>query len=463
MKKLLSVMLASATALSLACGLVACGGTTTEKPVRPGQELAADLPKVTATEDPLASMENEDLTKVPACEITVWAPSASHAAYQGLVEKFKAADYKGGKYADVTVTFVAQPEGEVKKLLQNDLATAADVFFFQSGDINDLIKGKCLQPLSGPVGSYYSAAIAERDDESYFRPIVSGGYCQAFPTTADNGYFLYYDPAVFSDDDVGSLEKMVEIAKSKNKQIMWDYDNGFYAPSFWFGMGCSADFNASGVYESDFATSAAGKGAAQAFYKFLNPTDNKMANGQPCIIKAAANDAIGKGMTDGTVCAGIMGTWATEGGFMPASTKAAKLPTFKATVDGKEGTYQMGSFMGGKYCGVNPRKPNVAVAMALANFFTNEQGQKARFEGTAAGPTNKNVAASDAVKQDKLLAALLAQNAAGGYPQQNHPQAFWDEWTKFGNNVWTGTTTAETLETDLTTMANAIIAGANGS
>ena len=34
----------------------------------------------------------------------------------------------------------------------------------------------------------------------------------AYPLTADNGYFLYYNKAYFSEEDVQSLDRILELA-----------------------------------------------------------------------------------------------------------------------------------------------------------------------------------------------------------------------------------------------------------
>ena len=46
-----------------------------------------------------------------------------------------------------------------------------------------------------------------------------GGSLYAYPLTADNGYFLYYNKAYFTDEDVGSLERMLEAAAQAEKLL----------------------------------------------------------------------------------------------------------------------------------------------------------------------------------------------------------------------------------------------------
>lgn len=433
MKKMLSVLLASAMAISAVGSLAACGN-------------------------------DNDKTLV------VWAPQAAIAGYESLISEWKAAN---PDYADFNVTFTAVDEGETETKLNTDASNGADVYFFEAGQIAGLQEKNLLQNLGADI----TAEIKARDAESWYNPIMNGANAMAFPTTADNGYFLWYDSTVFTEDDVKSLDTMVTKAKAQNKNIMFDYANGWYIPSFWFGgAGCTMDY-----VEEDYVTTIdndTGKEVAKAVNALLGPDGNKMANGNPCIIKQSKdfNSEIGTGFASGTVAAGVIGTWVAEDvqnkmtagheaykrtdGATYDDIKCAKLPTFK--VGNNE--YQMGSFMGGKYCGVNAQKKtgNIGVAVSLANFLTGERGQTKRFETTKAGPTNNNVIATDAVKSDKALAALSAQNAAGGYLQLQQSSNFWTAWEAFGNGIYAGDTTTKAtltesaLMTALTTLATTI-------
>ncbi len=74
---------------------------------------------------------------------------------------------------------------------------------------------------------------------------------------------------------------------------------------------------------------------------------------------------------------------------------------------------------------------------------------------TEAGPSNKKVAESDAVKNNKALAALAAQREAGGYAQLSQG-SFWDPMKAFGDECASGDITTENLMTKLEDLAKAI-------
>lgn len=41
----------------------------------------------------------------------------------------------------------------------------------------------------------------------------------ALPLTADNGYFLYYNKEYFSEEDIASFERMLDIAAAHGKKV----------------------------------------------------------------------------------------------------------------------------------------------------------------------------------------------------------------------------------------------------
>lgn len=72
---------------------------------------------------------------------------------------------------------------------------------------------------------------------------------------------------------------------------------------------------------------------------------------------------------------------------------------------------QMSSFKGYKYMAVNAYTKYPEWANKLAQWFTNEDNQKLRFEMKNAGPANKAAAADDAVKRFLLLWLLWIRHS----------------------------------------------------
>lgn len=409
MKKVLSVLLASATALTALGGLAACDGDGGN-----------------------------------ANTITIWAPQESVACYQKLVDEFKQQDaYKGYDFK-----IVPKGEDKVQAALATDPASGADVFFFPSDHMDKFVQDDVLLTLGGEVGAKYSEAIKARDSEFTYEYVLDdNGNCRAFPATSDNAFYLWYDSTYFDTDEVKSLDTMLAKAKADDKNIIWDYGTGWYTNMFFFANGCKADYEGS-KYEIDY-NSANGKAAAEAMIKYL-VTDNVMANKKECIIKGAIGDDIVKGMQNNTCVAGIGGGWFADQ--LPEKAKATVLP--KATIGGVE--KQLVSFYGGKYCGVNSKRKHLAVSVALADYLTNEAAQKARFQATKTGPSNKKVAELPEVQAAPTVATIMDMVKANAVYVQKNQDPLWEPMQDFCTGITKKTVTVANVQAKLDDLVKTI-------
>jgi arabinogalactan oligomer/maltooligosaccharide transport system substrate-binding protein len=80
--------------------------------------------------------------------------------------------------------------------------------------------------------------------------------------------------------------------------------------------------------------------------------------------------------------------------------------------------------MGCKLIGVNGHSQNKGEAHKLAMWLTNEENQLKRFETRGFGPSNKNVAASEAVANNPVIAAVMEQ-AKYSRAQKSVPGNYW--------------------------------------
>ncbi|MDE6029915.1 MAG: extracellular solute-binding protein [Clostridiales bacterium] len=443
MKKLLATLLASTMALTTIGGLVACGGDNGDGNGKVAGLQPNEFTKVTHWDDPLQDKDGDSDAKVPKCTLTVWAPSIALETYQALGNEFTST-YRNGKYSNVTLEWDAQDEGNVKTLLGTDSTGGADVFFYAGDHTEEMIRNNWLLPLRGATGSYYSAAIAQRDMATAADVVKKNGYYYAFPATNDNGYYLVYNTDDLTEEEADDMDVIMQKAAEKDKTFYWNYTEGFWAAIFFFGAGITPDWK--GV-DTDFSEFGGAKGqiGAKATIKYV--TDAKMTT--------AAGSGIAKAVLDGDMIAGICGTWEnpTPAQLETGKIGCKKLPMF--TVDGQK--YQTGAFFGGKYCGVNPSSANTQVAMALANYLTNTAAQTKRFNEHQSGPSNKAVADLDTVKANVPLSAYNAQVAAGGVFQGDVPQKFWDGIAAYTKNAYSGDITLADLQlgqlvTDMTTQ-----------
>ncbi len=160
-----------------------------------------------------------------------------------------------------------------------------------------------------------------------------------------------------------------------------------------------------------------------------------------------------QGVRDGTVIAGVSGVWnavAIEE-IWGEDIGAAKLPTYTCG----DRQIQMASFSGCKLIGVNAYSKHYEWACKLAEWITNEQNQKLRFELREQGPSNIQAASSVEVQQSPAIAALLEQSK---YSQlQRVGGKFWDPVTVFGENMASKNATGEDLQKQLDKMVKGII------
>jgi len=364
--------------------------------------------------------------------IKVWASQDDQALTKDLADKFIAAnpDYS------VKIEFGVVGEPDAYKTYSEDPAAAADVFFFPNDQLRDFVKAGGLAEVTRKKDD-----IVARNMDSSIAAATLDGALWGYPATADNGYFLYYDKSVLSEEDVKTLDRILEVSAAAGKRFLMGLDdNGWYLASFFLGAGCTLTIGPDGKQVCNF-NNADGLAAAQAIAALTaNPV---YING---------DDGVLKGGIGGSIAAGVSGTWNAEdiSGILGDNYGATKLPTF--TMNGKQ--VQMGSFGGYKLAGVNsmitdPEK--MVIAMDFANFLTNEESQVARFNARAIGPSNINAAANPAVQANIALAALAAQSVYA--TSQN--DVLGEYWTPAGA---LGTAIVNQSATDLQALLDNMVA-----
>ena len=119
------------------------------------------------------------------------------------------------------------------------------------------------------------------------------------PLTADNGYFMFYDKSFFTEDDVKSLDTMMEKAADAGKKVSMDVANGWYLYSFYAGAGLNLSLADDGVNTVCNWNEAPGADVTQAVIDICK---------NPGFIALKDEEFTGK-LKDGTLVAGVNGTW----------------------------------------------------------------------------------------------------------------------------------------------------------
>ena len=407
MKKILAMLLALVMVLGLFAG---CAGDTTNNGETQGNN---------AGETQGNEVNNNDVSgEIPTVELVMWGSEEDQELLRDMADAFIAANASA---ANITITLGAVSEGEAKDQVLNDIEAGPDVFAFAHDQIASLVNAGALMAIPEEMGK---SDIEARNDAGSVAAATVNGELYAFPMTSDNGYFMYYDKSVFTEDDLGSWESMLAAAEAAGKKVQFDLGNAWYTYGFYAGAGLTVTLNEDGSNTCDWdcETGVAVSEAILALAAhpaFLNTSDTNFTTG----------------VMDGTICAGVNGTWnaSTVSETWGENYGACKLPTY-TLADGT--VVQTGAFSGYKLVGVNAYSDNLVWAMKLADWVTNEENQAKRFEVRAIGPSNINVAATEAVQADPALAALLAQSAFS--TAQNVGGNFWSPVATLGGILGEG-------------------------
>ncbi|MCR4762553.1 MAG: extracellular solute-binding protein [Lachnospiraceae bacterium] len=336
-------------------------------------------------------------------EIKIWVADNVVDFTKEKAESFLASD---DQYKGWTVTVEAVGEGDAAGNMITDVTAGADIYGFAQDQIARLVAAGALVEVEASNASKVESANAA----GVVNAAKVGSKLYAYPMTADNGYFLYYDKSVISDPS--TLEGIIADCEAAGKNFYMDF-GGWYQTAFFFGTGCTLTYDTDDAgnftacnmdYDSD-----KGLAALKAMVQLASSSSFQQGS--------SAGDAVNyAAIVDGTWDAGVIQETLGD------NYACAKLPTF--TVDGQ--TYQMSGFNGCKLLGVKPQESEdkLAVCDALADYLTSEEVQLARYNAVGWGPSNIAAQNSDAVKADPALSAL-AEQFAYTIPQGNYPGDYW--------------------------------------
>lgn len=441
-KKLLAALL---TASMVATMLVGCGGTTEEAaPATDAAQTEEAKTEEAKTETAEAApAEKQDVT------LRMWGAEEDQTMLQGMIDSFVA------NYADVaniTVELGVESESTAKDVVLTDIEAAADVYAFASDQLPDLVKAGALQnieEMDGALQAYAGKSIADVKSANASGSVdaaTSNGSLYAFPMSADNGYFLYYDSSIVSAEDAQSWDALLAAAEAAGKKVGMTFASGWYNASFFYGAGFTTGLNEDGTTAIDYNGSADYTGV-EVVQGMLNIASH------PAFMAIADGD-ISNQIAGGSLVAVVSGTWdatAAQTAFGDGYA-ATKLPTY--TVAGNQ--VQQGSVAGFKLVGVNAYSESAGWAALLAEWITNEENQIIRFAEREIGPSNINAAASDEVAANIAISALAEQSAYGVV--QTVGGNFWDPTATFGEMIAKGELSADD-EAGIQTALDNLVAG----
>lgn len=419
MKKLVAL----AMSLTMAFSLVACGNSDASNTNTSTDAAATTVASTEATQT--APAEKQDVS------LRIWGAEEDQTMLQGMIDSFKE---HYADYANFDIQLGTESESTAKDTVLADIEAAADVYSFASDQLFDLVNAGALQSvdeMDAALETYAGKSVADvksANASGSVEAATKDGTLYAFPMSADNGYFLYYNSELVTPEDAQTWDTLLAAAEKAGKKVGMTLSSGWYNASFFYGAGFTTALNDDGSTAMDWnGTSADGVTGVQVVQSMLGIAGNS------AFLPIADGD-ISNQIASGDLCAVISGTWdaaAAQTAFGDGYA-ATKLPTY--TCGDKQ--IQQGSVAGFKLVGVNKYSANAGWATLLADWITNEDNQAVRFAEREIGPSNINVAGSEEVFSNIAIAALSEQSAYGVV--QIVGGKFWDPAKTFGEKVAQG-------------------------
>ena len=362
-------------------------------------------------------------------KLTLWGAEEDQDYLKEVVAKFEST-YSDQKFE---IQIGVESESTAKDTVLTDIEAAADVYSYASDQLADLVRAGALAALDDVSEVLTKAGKTLDDVKSANAPdsieaASLDGKMYGFPTGGANTYFLYYDSSVVSEEDAKSWDSLLAAANKGKKKVGMTLNSGWYNASFFYGAGFTTGLNQDGTTTMDWnGTSADGIKGVDVVKSMLDITSNPAFMPVP-------DGQISNAIASGDLCAVISGAWDSSNAekVWGDGYSATKLPTYK--LGAKD--IQMAPAYGYKFEAVNKYSKNTGWAVLLAEFISNEESQKIHFDMKKQPPTNLNVLASDAIKQDKAIAAATSEGEIGVI--QAVGQKYWDTTKTFGEMVAKG-------------------------
>lgn len=175
--------------------LAACSCAPAEPTVPPAE--GDTQPQATATDPPA---EKEKVT------LKVWAYRAELALIEKLCNEFAA------EHTEKEHTFAYGAVDGKTRYLEDP--AAADVFLFADDQLIGLVKADALYEVTYNKDAVVAANTLGSIGAATYEDTLYG-----YPMTSDNGYFLYCDKSIYTDEDLTTLDGILAAATAAGKQV----------------------------------------------------------------------------------------------------------------------------------------------------------------------------------------------------------------------------------------------------
>lgn len=408
---------ALALSVMMAGGLLAgCGGDS-----KSSAEAATSAGTGSA-----ASTDSKDVA------LKVWADQDVLDITKDLVEQFKAAHPEKNYTIDVVFSESGKAEEEVKK----DPEAAADVIALPHDQLGQLVEAGTLYENTKYVDRIKSEDTPTALDAATYKETVYG-----YPYAVEAMY-LVYNKTMLTEEDVKTFEGIT--AKAKIGLNVAEEGTNYTVAPMYIANGCKL-FGDNG---EDIADTTFNSEQGVNVTKWIaSLKDNKN-------VVACNADAMNK-LKSGEIAAMVTGPWGKKDitDALGENLGVAVYPT----ADFGDGAVQLRSFQGVKLLAVNAATKYPLDAMELADFLTNQESQKARFEGNGNIPCNNALRESDEVKND-MISGVVSEMTQEDYtvlmPKLSELRSFWDILDPIIIDAYAGKLSDADIQTKLDALVN---------
>ena len=388
----------------------------------------------------LAGCGNSGASGSSDVALKVWVPQ--NQVDSGIIEEQQKAFAEAHPEWKITWTTEIVGEDVAKENILRDVDAAADVFFFASDQIVELVDAGAIARLGGDTEKMVNETIAE----SVIATAKVGDGLYGIPFT-HNTFYMYYDKTLLDENDIKSIESIM--AKETAEDVYnfyFESAGGWKLGAWYYGAGLS-------VFGADGSDLAAGvnwnneTGLAVTNYLIDLINNPKCAyDGEIAVSELIADHRLG---------AWFDGSWNDQlyADALGDDLGRAVIPTFNP--DGND--YQLLGFYGSKCIGVNANSKNAEAAVAFAAFLGNEENQVLRYEKSGQIPANMNAGNSEAVLSDPL-ATVIVNEANTASVAQPASSVFGTRYWSYAGAIPTEIRSGEINKDNVQTKLDAFVA-----
>ena len=316
--------------------------------------------------------------------LMVWSPSEDQSKDSGqwlqtCCENFAALHPEW----DITFVYGVSDEASAATAVSQDPDASADVFMYANDTLTTMTDANAL----AKFGGIYAEELQATNSETLLDSLTLDGDIYGVPFTT-NTWYMYYDKSVFTEEDVKSLDTMLE-----NGVVSFPFVNSWYLPAFYFGNGCTLFGDGT---QEELGADFGGENAVEVTEYLVDLASNPN-------FKIDQDGSGLAGLRDGSINAIFSGSWdaAAVQEILGDDMGVAALPTY--TLNGEE--KQMYAYAGSKAIGVNTATQYMKASVELAMYLGSAEAQRLHYELRNVIPCNTELNSDPEIAADPVVQA----------------------------------------------------------